>query len=284
MELYNDLLPDPLPTEPMALAAAWLATALAARQQPNPDSMVLATATADGQPSARVVLCKELDVELGRVSFVTNYDSRKGRELERERARGAGVPLGSRASPDPRRRRGGQGAGRARATRTSIRATGSAASAPGPARRASRCARASSSNAAVRAAADRFGAPHPTAGNIDEPPGRAHPAAAVLGRLLRLGRRRGAVDRGRRAHPRARALDPLANYRRRGIPRRPVVGHAPAALSAGIDRRVAQAAHRDPAADPGHRGVFELVRPAQHHRLGRDAVDRRVPGQCRRRR
>jgi len=33
MEIYNDLLPDPLPTEPMALAGAWLATALAARQQ-----------------------------------------------------------------------------------------------------------------------------------------------------------------------------------------------------------------------------------------------------------
>src|SRR5699024_6229934 len=82
MELYNDLLPDPLPTEPMALAGAWLATALAARQQPNPDAMVLATATADGRPSARIVLCKELDAELGRVSFVTNYESRKGRELE----------------------------------------------------------------------------------------------------------------------------------------------------------------------------------------------------------
>jgi pyridoxamine 5'-phosphate oxidase len=81
MEIYNDLLPDPLPTEPMALAGAWLATALAARQQPNPDAMVLATATADGQPSARIVLCKELDPEYGRVSFVTNYDSRKGREI-----------------------------------------------------------------------------------------------------------------------------------------------------------------------------------------------------------
>src|SRR6478752_2186276 len=88
MEIYNDLLPDPLPTEPMALAGAWLATALAARQQPNPDAMVLATATADGQPSARIVLCKELDAELGRVSFVTNYDSRKGRELV-ENARAA---------------------------------------------------------------------------------------------------------------------------------------------------------------------------------------------------
>jgi pyridoxamine 5'-phosphate oxidase len=88
MELFNDLLPDPLPTEPMALASAWLATAIAARQQPNPDAMVLATATASGQPSARIVLCKEFDVELGRVSFVTNYDSRKGQDLA-ENARAA---------------------------------------------------------------------------------------------------------------------------------------------------------------------------------------------------
>jgi pyridoxamine 5'-phosphate oxidase len=88
MELYNDLLPDPLPTEPMALASAWLATAIAARQQPNPDAMVLATATASGHPSARIVLCKEFDVELGRVSFVTNYNSRKGQDLA-ENARAA---------------------------------------------------------------------------------------------------------------------------------------------------------------------------------------------------
>ncbi len=88
MELFNDLLPDPLPTEPMAIASAWLATAMAARQQPNPDAMVLATATPDGRPSARVVLCKDFDIERGRVSFVTNYDSRKGRELA-ENARAA---------------------------------------------------------------------------------------------------------------------------------------------------------------------------------------------------
>jgi pyridoxamine 5'-phosphate oxidase len=88
MDVFNDLLPDPLPPEPMGLARAWLASALAARQQPNPDAMVLATATAAGQPSARVVLCKDFDVERGRVSFVTNYDSRKGRELA-ENARAA---------------------------------------------------------------------------------------------------------------------------------------------------------------------------------------------------
>lgn len=41
--------------------------------------MTLATATADGRPSARTVLLKEVD-ENGFV-FYTNYESRKGREL-----------------------------------------------------------------------------------------------------------------------------------------------------------------------------------------------------------
>jgi pyridoxamine 5'-phosphate oxidase len=42
-------------------------------------SMTLATATADGQPTARIVLLKSFD-ERGFV-FYTNYDSRKGDEL-----------------------------------------------------------------------------------------------------------------------------------------------------------------------------------------------------------
>jgi pyridoxamine 5'-phosphate oxidase len=42
-------------------------------------SMTLATATADGKPSARIVLLKSFD-EQGFV-FYTNYDSRKGSEL-----------------------------------------------------------------------------------------------------------------------------------------------------------------------------------------------------------
>ena len=41
--------------------------------------MVLATAAADGRPSARIVLLRGYD-ERGFV-FFTNYDSRKGREL-----------------------------------------------------------------------------------------------------------------------------------------------------------------------------------------------------------
>ena len=46
---------------------------------PEADAMTLATATIDGQPSARVVLLKSFD-ERGFV-FYTNYQSRKGREL-----------------------------------------------------------------------------------------------------------------------------------------------------------------------------------------------------------
>lgn len=73
-------LPDPLPPEPMALLAEWLAEALRRRDEPNPDAMVLAT-VANGQPSARVVLCKQIDPDSGTIRFYTNYDSRKGREL-----------------------------------------------------------------------------------------------------------------------------------------------------------------------------------------------------------
>jgi pyridoxamine 5'-phosphate oxidase len=46
---------------------------------PLPEAMTLATATADGRPSARTVLFKGLD-ERGFL-FFTNYESRKSREL-----------------------------------------------------------------------------------------------------------------------------------------------------------------------------------------------------------
>ena len=45
----------------------------------EPNAMILATATADGQPSARAVLLKTFSAD-GFV-FFTNYESRKGREL-----------------------------------------------------------------------------------------------------------------------------------------------------------------------------------------------------------
>jgi pyridoxamine 5'-phosphate oxidase len=78
--LTDQQLPDPLPFEPMALLAAWFAEALRRKDQPNPNAMVLATCD-DGQPSARVVLCKDIEPATGSLRFFTNYESRKGREL-----------------------------------------------------------------------------------------------------------------------------------------------------------------------------------------------------------
>jgi pyridoxamine 5'-phosphate oxidase len=74
-------LPEPLPSEPLTLAAAWLAEATQRADQPNPNAMVLATSDGDGRPAARVVLCKEIEPAAGAVRFVSNYHSRKGREL-----------------------------------------------------------------------------------------------------------------------------------------------------------------------------------------------------------
>jgi pyridoxamine 5'-phosphate oxidase len=64
--------------DPLDLFRRWFADADAAGQH-EPNAMTLATATADGRPSARIVLLKIAD---GRgLAFFTNYDSRKGREL-----------------------------------------------------------------------------------------------------------------------------------------------------------------------------------------------------------
>ncbi|WP_205650177.1 pyridoxamine 5'-phosphate oxidase [Actinoplanes solisilvae] len=57
---------------------AWFADA-AAFGLPEPNAMIVASATPDGRPSARTVLLKEYD-ERGFV-FYTNYASRKGGEL-----------------------------------------------------------------------------------------------------------------------------------------------------------------------------------------------------------
>ncbi len=54
------------------------------------DEMVLATATADGRPSARMLLLKAAD-ERG-FTFFSNYESRKGRGARGEPARRAALP------------------------------------------------------------------------------------------------------------------------------------------------------------------------------------------------
>ena len=65
--------------DPVAQFRAWFEEALAAGLH-EPNAMTLATSTPDGRPSARVVLLKGFD-ERGFV-FYTNYEGRKGRELD----------------------------------------------------------------------------------------------------------------------------------------------------------------------------------------------------------
>jgi pyridoxamine 5'-phosphate oxidase len=68
-----------LARDPFRQFEQWFQEAEAAKIH-EPNAMVLATATRDGRPSARTVLLKGLD---GRgFVFYTNYESRKGRDLE----------------------------------------------------------------------------------------------------------------------------------------------------------------------------------------------------------
>lgn len=90
MPAHSETLPDVLPADPLMIVSEWLAQAWAAGTQPNPNSMVLATSTRDGQPDARVVLCKAIQPRPGYVVFYTNYLSSKGRQLK-DNPRAAGV-------------------------------------------------------------------------------------------------------------------------------------------------------------------------------------------------
>jgi len=65
--------------DPLRQFERWFEDAVRARL-PLPNTMTLATVTASGAPSARIVLLK--GVEDGGFLFYTNYLSRKGRELE----------------------------------------------------------------------------------------------------------------------------------------------------------------------------------------------------------
>jgi pyridoxamine 5'-phosphate oxidase len=64
--------------DPLRLFQEWFEDARASGLE-LPEAMTLATADADGRPSARTVLLKGAD-ERG-FAFFTNYESRKGREL-----------------------------------------------------------------------------------------------------------------------------------------------------------------------------------------------------------
>lgn len=69
-----------LPANPLDLLEAWFQAAVD-EGLPEPNAMTVATATPDGAPSARTVLCKGFNRERGGIEFFTNYGSRKGRDL-----------------------------------------------------------------------------------------------------------------------------------------------------------------------------------------------------------
>ena len=65
-------------SDPLPLFQRWFDQAIAANVR-EPNAMTLATCTADGRPSARIVLLKICDAR--GLAFFSNYNSRKGREL-----------------------------------------------------------------------------------------------------------------------------------------------------------------------------------------------------------
>lgn len=76
----DGLLEEQAPLDPRVLFEQWFADALATEQPPvEPNSMILATVDAAGQPHCRVLLLKGLDAR-GFV-FYSNYTSAKGRQL-----------------------------------------------------------------------------------------------------------------------------------------------------------------------------------------------------------
>ncbi len=65
----------------MQWVKAWLDEAIAKEVQRNPNSMTAITVNDKGQPSGRVVLCKEFVADPGYLVFYTNYKSDKARHL-----------------------------------------------------------------------------------------------------------------------------------------------------------------------------------------------------------
>jgi pyridoxamine 5'-phosphate oxidase len=76
--IWGGLSEADMDADPVRQFEMWFQQALTANL-PEPNAMTLATATPDGQPSARIVLLKMYDAS--GFTFFTNYDSRKGREV-----------------------------------------------------------------------------------------------------------------------------------------------------------------------------------------------------------
>ena len=69
--------------DPIVQFDGWFTEAVKAKV-PEPNAMNLATISEDGRPSSRIVLLKGVDA--GKFLFYTNYQSQKGKELEKNPA------------------------------------------------------------------------------------------------------------------------------------------------------------------------------------------------------
>jgi pyridoxamine 5'-phosphate oxidase len=79
MDFAQPLREEDVDGDPDRQFRAWFAEASESGER-QPEAAALATATADGAPSVRMVLVK--DYGRGGFVFFTNYESRKGRELD----------------------------------------------------------------------------------------------------------------------------------------------------------------------------------------------------------
>jgi len=80
--LASSDLTDPPPPDPVSILLRWFQEARDCRRYEDFNAMTLATASSDGAPSARTVLCKDIENQPPALVFFTSYISRKGRELE----------------------------------------------------------------------------------------------------------------------------------------------------------------------------------------------------------
>ncbi|MBC7644637.1 MAG: pyridoxamine 5'-phosphate oxidase [Thermoleophilia bacterium] len=83
---HGVLSPAAAGNDPMQLVNRWMGEAIAATPAddpaaPEPNAMALATATAAGVPSVRIVLCKGIDIERAAFVWYTNIAGRKAREV-----------------------------------------------------------------------------------------------------------------------------------------------------------------------------------------------------------
>jgi pyridoxamine 5'-phosphate oxidase len=79
--MKHEQLAEPLPHDPLPMLNAWIAEARDSGAYPNADAMALATSNPNGQPTTRIVLCKQIVNDPGYAVFYTNYTSTKGEAI-----------------------------------------------------------------------------------------------------------------------------------------------------------------------------------------------------------